>query len=251
MQCCFQLMCAGCLQEVVAINGTCPTCRGNIRAADGIKQVFDEVDVQAPMNISFAPRSFLDMRTLAWFKRILMVLCPSARVIVYIDFPQSFRYQNGIEIEDFMSVEGSIYHTRRLCGNRYQIKNAVEIFNSTDRHPGERKGIVLSKYMMGHGCSLHKATDLVILSQSSTAAYRHLLSRAMNPKRPLIDSDDEDRLRVHVLHTPGNFVPDLSLGVAGGIGTGGGERAHIYRRLIVTVGRVSTARLLGMCGNHG
>lgn len=228
MQCCKQLMCAACSLEVVASIGTCPICRENIRAADGIKQVFDEVDPQNPINVAFAPQGFLDNRPITWFKRILTRLRQSAKVIVYVDSPLSFRYRFDMDIEYIMAHEGEVLHIKQLTGNRYHVKNAVEYFNSDDRDPHVRKGLVLSRKNMGHGCSLHKATDLIILSQTSTAVYRHLLSRAVNPKSARVNEGMP--LRVHVLHSPGNFIPDLQLALPDSPGAGVEWRKSIYNR---------------------
>ncbi|GAQ89722.1 hypothetical protein KFL_005560010 [Klebsormidium nitens] len=228
MQCCFQLMCAACSREVVATIGTCPICRENIRAADGIKQVFDDVDPQTPMNVSFAPHGYLDNRPYAWFKRILSRLRPNAKVIVYVDHSLSFRCRFDMDLEYFMGREGGIFQAKQLSGNRYQMRHAVEYFNSETRDPNVRKGIILTQTSMGHGCSLHKATDLLVLSPASSATYAHLISRVVNAKSPRVDEDMP--LRVHVLHTPGRFMPDLQLARPEGSGSGMEWRKMCYKR---------------------
>jgi hypothetical protein len=200
MQCCFQLMCMSCTNEVVRSSGSCPTCRDNLLGSDyAMLTVTDDeagLGSRMPERLSFAP-SALNKRRLATLSRIIQSLDGSSRVILYINSPLSFMYQTNTPPDVFVESHG--VEVMKLSGNRYHITKTIKWFAPEGSDRG--RVILLRSDSLGCGTDLTSATDVVFFSPASTATYRDIVMRGINARCP-----GRSPLKVHYIHRSGDPV---------------------------------------------
>jgi hypothetical protein len=205
MQCCFQLMCMACTNEVVRSSGSCPICRGNLLGSDyAMLTVTDDeagLGSRLPERLSFAPPA-LDKRRLATLSRILQGLGGSSRVILYINSPLSFAYQTQTPPEVFVESHG--IEVMKLSGNHYHFAKTIKWFAANGS--GWGRVVILSSDSLAGGTDFTSATDVVFFSPVSTATYRDIILRGMNGSCP-----GRSPLKVHYIHRSGDPVPKFYL----------------------------------------